>query len=315
MIECETIKDIHKTTVPKITSIVVNWNLRDETIRCLTSLEMSKYPCRTIVIDNGSSDGSAETIRETFPTIEIISLPTNIGFARACNIGIQQILRERQDDFVFLLNNDATIHPLTLTKLIQSALTNPRAGIFGPKVFYRHPPQKIWYAGASRRRGVLAAVTPGRNESDCGQFDKVSAVDYVFGAAMFIRMSVFEKIGMFDDRFFLYLEDLDFCLRAQLSGCSLLFVPDAHVYHIGSASTSHNLRFRRYHQVNSSILFLQKHLPKLMILPASLFWTGVLLRMIVKDSIHGDLDLIRSYWSALINGLTEAHRLSWRRTE
>lgn len=308
-------QSIQKMESPKIASIVINWNLKSETIRCLASLERSEYPCRTIVIDNGSSDGSVEEIQETFPDVEIVSLPTNIGFARACNIGVQKILADAQDEFIFLLNNDATIDPLTLTILIQSALSNPRAAILGPKVFYRNHPNKIWYAGALRRKGILAALTSGRNESDNGQFDQVTEVDYVFGAAMFVRRSIFERIGMFDSRFFLYLEDLDFCLRAQLSGWSLQFVPDAHVYHIGSASTAHNLRLRRYHQVNSSILFLQKHVTKLMIVPAFLFWSAVLLRMVGTDFFRGDLDLVRSYWPALVNGVTEARRLSWREIE
>ena len=287
-----------------ITSIVINWNLKKETTCCLASLEKSTITCRTILVDNGSIDGSPKELCAQFPDIDLIQLPTNIGFGPACNLAIQRALQDPVCEYIFLLNNDARIHPTTLETLQRSASEYPQAGIFGPIVYDQGIPARIWFAGAHRRYGVLAANTAHRGKIDRGQFS-TSVVDYVFGAAMFIRRQVFENVGFFDERFFLYLEDLDFCLRAQSAGFSLVFIPKARVWHIGSASTSHNLALRRYHHIHSSILFLKKHALRLSLLPALIYWFLVLLRMVFYDFISGDLSLLASYSSALRHGVRE----------
>jgi GT2 family glycosyltransferase len=172
-----------------------------------------------------------------------------------------------------------------------------------------HNPDIIWYAGARRRWGILAAAGTGRGQVDRGQFDAARRVDYVFGAAMFIRRSVFEQIGLFDEQFFLYLEDMDFCLRAQRAGFSLLFVPQARVWHKGSASTANNNGMRKYHYAKSTIYFLRKHASLPLSLPIIAFWTFVSLRAMMADLLRGDLSALRSYWSGLISGLADGRTL------
>ena len=287
-----------------ITSIVINWNLKQETFRCLSSLQKSDLPCQIILVDNGSKDGIAEECSLRFPAIELLSLTTNVGFAPACNLAIQHALQNPACQYIFLLNNDARIHPSALTILAQAAADNPRAGIFSPIIYDQDAPQRIWYAGARRRPGILAAADTGRGKIDRGQF-RTSQVDYIFGTAMFVRRSVFERIGWFDERFFLYLEDLDFCLRAQDNGFELLFVPQAQVWHTGSASTAHNLALRRYHHLRSTILFLRKYASHLSPVPAVPFWSLVLIRMLLQDVLRGDPKMVSSYTSALRFGVQE----------
>jgi GT2 family glycosyltransferase len=248
----------------RVTIVVVNWNLKEETLNCLRSLAQLDHPSKTIVVDNGSDDGSTEYISHHFPQIELITLPSNVGFGAACNLAISQALKDTACEYIFLLNNDAVTHPHSLSELMKAALAHPEVGIFGPKVYYRDDPGRIWYAGARRRWGLLVATDTGRGQFDQGQFNTLREVDYVFGVAMLIRRSVFERIGLFDERFFLYLEDLDFCLRAQAAGFSLLFVPQAHVWHKGWASTINDQVRRRYHQVKSMTLFLKKHTSKIL---------------------------------------------------
>lgn len=239
--------------------IVVNWRLKEETLACLRSVEQLDVPCRIIVVDNGSADGSVEQIARYCAPAEIIALPANIGFAAACNRGIAHALDDSACEFVMLLNNDAVVHPQTIARLLCAAQAHPEAGILGPKVYCQDRPNVIWYAGAHRRRGVLLASDTGRGQIDHGQFRHIRSVDYVFGAAMLIRRSVLERVGVFDEQFFLYLEDLDFSLRAQRAGFKLLFVPEAHVWHAGSASSADQPEWRIYHLVRSSVLFLKKH--------------------------------------------------------
>jgi GT2 family glycosyltransferase len=272
-----------------VTTIVVNWNLKEETTRCLESLEKSSLSTRVVLVDNGSLDGSAPYLEERFPELDIIRLQSNIGFGRACNLAIQRALAENRSQYIFLLNNDAFIHPQALFRLVEAAQSNPTAGILGPKIYYRQDPSQIWYAGARRRRGVLAAADTGRGQIDKGQFETTRKVDYVFGAAMLIQREVFERVGFFDERFFIYLEDLDFCLRAQQAGFSPLFVPQAHVWHSGSASTARYLHMRRYHHFRSTMIFLVKHLTPVWVLPATAFWGAVLLRSLGQDLLTADL--------------------------
>jgi GT2 family glycosyltransferase len=293
---------------PVVTAIVINWNLKEETLQCLHSLEKLTIPCRTIVVDNGSTDGSAETFMHYFPQMELIRLPSNMGFATACNCAITYALKQSDCEFVLLLNNDAIIHPHAVQELLKVAQTYPSVGIFGPKIYTSEGVNKIWYAGARRRRMVLAAAGTGRGETDRGQFSMLREVDYVFGAAVLIRSSVFERIGLFDQRFFLYLEDLDFCLRAQKAGYSLLFVPKAIVCHKGSASTTNNVSFRKYHAVRSTIIFLKKHTSWHFSLPVLLFWIPVAIRAILVDMLCGNMTTLRFYWMGLIRGLTEARK-------
>ena len=289
----------------RVTAIVVNWKLRAETARCLRSLEQLDLPCRAIVVDNGSSDGSVEYLACHFPQAELITLASNVGFGAACNRAIARVLTDASCDYVFLLNNDAVVHPRTLSELMNVAEAHPEAGIFGPKIYCHDDPRTIWYAGARRRRGVLAAADTGRDRLDRGQFNALRKVDYVFGTAMLIRRNVFERVGLFDERFFLSLEDLDFCLRAQAVGYSLLFVPEAHVWHKGSASTAHNKPMRRYHMVRSTVLFLKKHTSIALSPLVLVFWMLVYFRTVIADLMDGDLAIIRSCWSGLVDGLAE----------
>jgi GT2 family glycosyltransferase len=298
---------------PKISTIVVNWNLKEVTARCLEALERSETPCRTIIVDNGSEDGSAAYLRERFPEVQVIGLSANVGFSGACNIAIRQALLEDSCEYIFLLNNDATVEKNALRKLVQTAEAHPKAGILGPKIYYQNEGGKIWYAGARRRRVVLAAKVIGRDEMDRGQFDLPRAVDYVFGAGMFVRREVFEDTGVFDERFFLYLEDLDFCLRAGKAGYSLLYVPEAELEHVGSASSAQNPAIRRYHHARSTLLFLAKHLSPLSIPAAAVFWTGVGLKMIGRDLVDGNPQLIRTYLAALNDGLRGLRRGAMRK--
>lgn len=300
------------TEASNFTTIVVNWNLKNTTERCLRALQESSQPCRTILVDNGSNDGSVEYLGALFPQVEFFCLPDNTGFSHACNQAIQKALDDKNTDYIFLLNNDALVHPDCLGELILAAQTHPKAGIFGPKIYYWGS-EKIWYAGARQRRGVLAATDTGRGQMDHGQFAQLRSVDYIFGAAMMIRRSVFESIGLFDERFFLYLEDLDFCLRARAAGFELLFVPQSQVWHMISASTQHNPALRRYYHIHSTLLFLQKHLPSRLMPHAALFWSLVFGRAVLSDLLRGDFHTALASWPALRRGIASLPAMMWKR--
>jgi hypothetical protein len=285
--------------------IIINWKLKEETLACIRSVEQSIYPCRIIIVDNGSDDGSVEYFQEYVPHIELISLPTNIGFGRACNHAIRLALKSVDCQYVWLLNNDAVIAPDALKALLDAAEQHPEAGILGPKIYYHDRPDTFWYAGARRRRYVLAAADTGRGQVDRGQFESVREVDYVFGTAMLIRREVFEIVGSFDEQFFLYLEDLDQCLMAQQAGFRLLFAPKARIWHSVSASTRRDIGVRRYHMVKSTLLFLKKHTSESSFALVLLFWSLVYMQFLLVDLLRGQFSVLYYYSSGLFHGLRE----------
>lgn len=284
--------------------VIINWNLKHDTVACLESVHKTEYPCQIIVVDNGSQDNSAAYIARRFPHIKMLALPYNTGFAVACNLAIQEGLDEHTQ-YILLLNNDTIVHPDFFTELVQAARANPQAGILGPKVYSATEPGRLWHAGARRRRWVLAAVDLGRNQRDNGQFEHIREVDYIFGCSMLIRRQVFEHVGMLDTGYFLYLEDLDFCLRAQAVGYRLLFVPQAKVWHQGSASTAQNPAWRKYHLAKSTLYFLRKHAARIWFPAAVIFWALVFLRAVVVEFLHGDLDSVRAYSRGLFQGWSQ----------
>lgn len=300
-------------TEPPVTAIVVHWNYKDITLQCLQSLVHLSYPTRVIVVDNGSS----ERLGVTFNSVpaELIVLERNLGFGAACNIAISRALEDQSCKYIFLLNNDTVVHPDAVAELVKAAESNPQAGVFGPKIYYSDRPHVIWYAGARQRWGVLAATDTGRGQVDNGQFDTRGSVDFVFGAAMFVRRTVFEKIGLFDESFFLYLEDLDFCLRARNAGFSLLFVPKALVWHKGSASFTNNRAMRRYYLVKSTFYFLRKHTTLLTMPLVFLFWTLVSLRMLLTDTIKGDWNVIKWHLLGAVESLFQAKDNAYGKVE
>ncbi|MFQ5484101.1 MAG: glycosyltransferase, partial [Desulfobacterales bacterium] len=128
-----------------VATIIVNWKLKEDTVQSIKSLQQSDVPTSIIVVDNGSNDGSAEYIARHCPEVELMTLPANIGFASACNRALSKVLKDPKYDFVFFLNNDATIHPSALSELVNAAQIYPDAGIFGAKVYYSDKPDTIWY--------------------------------------------------------------------------------------------------------------------------------------------------------------------------
>jgi len=299
-------------TTPVI-AIVVNWKLAHDTIRSVRSLARQHPTPQIMVVDNGSGDGSATRIAAACHQVKIIALPRNVGFGAACNVAMRRVLDVPGWRQVLLLNNDAVVAPGALAELLRAAEAHPEAGILAPKILDSNRPPRIWYAGARRRPRWLSAIDTRRGHPNARQTDRAGEVDYVFGAAMLLRRELIDRIGLFDERFFLYLEDMDYCLRAQAAGFALRYVPQARVWHRGSASTSHRDAMRRYYQAQSMVRFLRKHLSPAMRLLALPIWAVDVLRMNWHRLLRPEASLgrARTYWCGLIDGLTDrdVHRV------
>ena len=209
-----------------VTVLVLNFNGRKYLKECLKSLLAIDYPClNIIVIDNGSTDGSAEFIGVNYPDVKVIRNNHNYGYARAYNLVISAI----QDEYVALLNNDVLVEPSWLGELVPYA-ENADVAAVTPKMKFFHDKTRINAAGGNcDLYGV--GWNRGNGEVDAGQFNIVQEVFYGNGGAILIKKRVWHEVGSFDERYFMYGEDLDWCWRARLKGYKIIYVPYAEVRH------------------------------------------------------------------------------------
>jgi len=216
-----------------LTSIIIpNWNGAQHLPTCLDSLRRQSYPnFEVVVVDNGSTDGSVELLGQDYPEVKVVALPENRGFAGGVNAGI----RKAQGELIAVFNNDAEADPRWLEELVAALACHPEAGMATPKVLLFDRREVIhttgdFYGvdGVPGNRGVW--------QRDEGQFDQE---EYVFGAAgvaAVYRRTMLEEIGLFDEDFFAFCEDVDLAWRAQLAGWKCVYVPQAVVYHKLSAT-------------------------------------------------------------------------------
>jgi GT2 family glycosyltransferase len=229
--------------------VVVNWNACRDLRQCLVSLYSPPPRIRhsVWVVDNASTDGSAAMVKHEFPDVCLMQNSENAGFSRANN----QAIRASNGRYVLLLNSDAAIRPGALERLVEFADSHPKAGIVGPKVF--NPDGSLQYScrrfpslGAGFFRNTLLDRLFPKNrfsrEYLMGDFNhrETRKVDWVSGCAMLIRREVIDKIGVLDERFYMYCEDVDICARAWDAGYEVMFYPDAIVTHAIGRSSDKN---------------------------------------------------------------------------
>ncbi len=240
---------------PSVAIIILNWNGREDTLACLESLARLEYPSfHIIVVDNGSTDGSPETIRRAFPQTEVLETGANLGYAGGNNRGLKAALA-RPFPYILLLNNDTLVAPDFLTHLVRAA--DRTAGIVGPTIYYADRPEVIWTAGGAIdwRRGDTRMI--GLDAVDRGQFGTVPReVDFVSGCAMLVRRDVPERIGLLDERFFLYYEEVEWCVRARRAGFRILHVPQAKVWHRIAPQAQAESPTVHYYMTRNRLLFL-----------------------------------------------------------
>lgn len=245
---------------PRVRAVVVNLNGGALIGECLQSLMEQDFPrLATIVVDNGSTDGSVAMLRERFPNVVLIENGRNLGFGGANNIGMQRALSDG-DDFVFLLNYDATAAPTCVSALVARAIGSG-AGMVGPKILYHDEPTTIWSAGGVIHWWRGAVAHRGIRRHDYGVYDLPTDVDYLTACALLIDTRVLRLVGMFDDAYHpSYFEDTDLCQRARRAGYRLIYEPEAIVWHrvssfSGGGTTPLKVRLR----LRNQLLFFRRH--------------------------------------------------------
>jgi len=254
---------------PELAVIIVSWNVATLLADCLQSVfaeGISVNRMRVVVVDNASSDDTIDMVRTRFPMVQLICNSTNLGFTRANNQAMQQCL----EPFVLLLNPDTLVRPGAMRTMLQYIQEHPKVGVVGPKLLYGDESSQ-----PSRRRYptlgmALAESTPWEwhwpdnklalryrcaDRSD----ESEQQVDWVTGACMLIRRQALEQVGLFDERFFMYSEELDLCRRINQAGWQVVYLPQAIVIHLEGRSSGQVIAARHIHFNASKVYYFTKY--------------------------------------------------------
>ncbi len=212
--------------------VIVTYRGAEDTALCLASLKASLQPVQVVLVDTTPHDPNLLDVIARYPGTQLIQVKSNLGFGRGNNVGIRWALGQTGCEFLFLLNNDATVFPDTIAKLEDYLRQHSDASILTPRIAYRDDPDRLWYGGGDMDWRRASAFAPGFN----GDVNSPSAmqerdVTFASGCALFMRRSAMELVGGFDSRFFMYEEDVEWCLRAQAKGLTIHYLPSVLVLH------------------------------------------------------------------------------------
>ncbi|MGW8122594.1 glycosyltransferase family 2 protein [Roseivirga echinicomitans] len=249
--------------------ILVNWNAFDLTVRCIESLEKAGFPSTNIfLVDNASKDGSGNRLREQFPEVIFIQNTENLGFTGGNNIAMVQAL-EKGFEFVMLLNNDTEVTEDFLNPMLLAIEENEKTAAVQPLILELNRKDLIWNAGGDTNRFLGLSET--RFEAQA--LDKVKAsftvnTDWITGCCILVRSAVISEIGMLDDKFFAYHEDVDWSIRMRKAGYELRVVPESTIFHLSMASLKSDTKqkegflspFMHYLHVRNHLYLIRKHL-------------------------------------------------------
>jgi len=244
---------------PLASVIVVNYNGRHHLAECLHALANQTLPAgefEVILVDNGSTDGSVEFVRREFPRVRIVPLNRNVGFAAGNNVGYSHA----RGRFIALLNNDTAADPRWLAAMLRAMDGHPEAGGIACKIRFHHDPATLNSTGLMLYRDGRGGDR-GFRQIDVGQFEQVEEVFGACGAAMLLRRELIDGVGLFDERLFMYYEDLDLAWRARLRGWRFLYAPDAVVRHVHCGSSGEWSPFFRFHVERNRVLVNVKNAP------------------------------------------------------
>jgi GT2 family glycosyltransferase len=263
--------------------VILNWNGKDYILDCLESVQKLEPVCLSarqgswrleiITVDNGSTDGSLELVQSAKCKVQsdrskftIIENKENLGITGGNNVGIKYAM-ENGADYIMLLNSDTIVDKDLVVQLIKVAEADPIIGIIGPKIYFAsgHEYKKdyqenekgkvIWFTGGLIDWNNVLLSHQGVDQVDAGQDDNIRETDFITGCCLLAKRQVIEKIGMLDDKYYLYLEDADFCQRAKLAGYKIIYTPEAKLWHLNAGSSSVGGNLHDYFITRNRLLF------------------------------------------------------------
>lgn len=292
----------------KVAVIILNYNGTADTLECLRSLAACTYLTRmTVVVDNASEDGDTlgHILQSEFPGVHYFPRKDNDGFAGGNNDGIRYAL-ERECDYVLLLNNDTTVAPDFIEKMIAGAQSDHYVGIVGAKIYFHEEPDVIWYNGAD-----FSWIDGGRHfqygaRDATPQEQAIMPTPFVTGCAMLISKAVIEKIGLLEESFFMYYEDIDYCLRAKRAGFMCVVAQGAHVWHkISRSAKSMGTPRMHYYHVRNALLLTSRNASRFVKMAAHAWSIFHYAKQIVKRAL---MPKTRDISAMIMRGIADFNR-------
>jgi GT2 family glycosyltransferase len=276
----------------KLSIIIVSWNVCKDVFECITSILQNapSFSYEIILVDNHSTDGTVANIKEHFPEVAVIENEENLGFAAANNKGIEKATGEH----IFFLNPDTVVLPGAIDRLVHFLDSNLHIGICGPRMLNADRTLQKSARGFPTCRGAMHRYTflryLGVFRRDFRQwmnrdfdYSQSQTVDQLMGAALVVRKSLLDKVGRFDERFFLYYEDVDLCYRVKEAGWQVLYCPDAEIIHTGGRSSEQAPAKIQYIRLCSLLKYFRKHRNTLSSCSVTIFLKiGLLIKSIIS---------------------------------
>jgi len=250
------------TSTPRAVVVIPNWNGKEDLPACLDSLLQQTIPCEIVVVENGSVDGSRELLAKNYPKVTVLPQKENLGFAGGVNVGIRYAIKNGCE-YVALLNNDATVNKEWLSELVKTLEKNPKFGIVTSKIVSSDGSHLDSTGDLYTTWGL--PYPRGRNESQLNTYDTQTKIFGASGGASLYRCEMLQEIGLFDEKFFAYYEDVDLSFRAQLAGWQVRFTPTAIAYHQISATSSRIKGFATYQTMKNLPMLFWKNVPNSLI--------------------------------------------------
>lgn len=316
----------------KVGIVVLNWNRAEDTLECLNSLlpDVRQGLASIICCDNGSTDGSVPAImdwarrlftklepaepcpgsllpkiRTKHPDFVLIETGANLGYAGGNNVGIRYALECGEFDYIWILNNDTVVEPNALSALVAMASTSPEIGALGSTVVDYHDPQQVQCAGGCRYFPAFTIMKPAHQGKDLDSVLQDSfevRLDYISGAAMFIRTAALNEAGLFNEDYFLYYEEADYATKLQCKGYRIAWCRESKVRHKGGISTGSRSRqnpkgswLSNYHENFSTLQYTTNHHPMLLPFAAVFRLLMKLAVIVVFRRWHSLLPLVHAY--------------------
>jgi GT2 family glycosyltransferase len=243
---------------PLVGILVLNWNSPQDTIRCLRSIENSDYQNFIIlVVDNGSKDDSLDQLHIAYPDLEILETGHNLGYCGGNNAGIRYLL-DQGAEYIWLLNDDIAISPVALSHLLRAAIEHPDAGFLGPKIVSLNDSKRLLSTGGLLTQDYQP-IHRGMGESDNDQYNQHETVDFLSGCALLVSKNTIQGIGLLDEAYFTYYEDIDWCFRGREAGLDCLFVPDSVARHPDTRQRDSGAPLVTHYLARNRLFFIHKH--------------------------------------------------------
>jgi hypothetical protein len=262
----------------KVGVVILNWNRGVDTVAALKSLDKIRLPKETeiltVVVDNASTDDSLTLLHKlTSPAFRLVQNEKNLGYVGGNNVGIKVALEEKCD-WVMVLNNDTLVDRDLLKEMLVEANKDKKVGLVSPKIYFapgfefhkdRYPRgvagKVIWSAGGEMDWANCFGKNTGLDDVDRGQYDKVKEINFATGACLLIKAEVFEKAGLFNEKYYLYFEDVEFSQKVLKAGFKIIYVPQSVIWHKVAQSSGVGSDLNDYFITRNRLLFGLNYAP------------------------------------------------------